>query len=103
MARPSNENYLDRNWYRSPSKTVAPVQRLVGALRRWPGITEISLAAFFSPFDFFTNGATVRCWSHRISAVIAEAERDGLVRKVQCLDPAYHSYFAIETTEAVQT
>ena len=85
---------------------LSPVDRLVQALIRCPGITEISLGSVFTPTDFF-NGARHRVladtlsWSYRITSVIDQAVREGVVRKTQCLDPAYHSYFAVKTQVTV--
>jgi len=87
---------------REPHK-IPNVERLLRALYRWPGITEIALADAFSPGDFFAlselqrQGMGVRgplSWTHRIPEAIRTAEKQGLIRCVPTSHPDYTSYFA---------
>ena len=82
---------------------MSNVDRLLSALQRWPGITEIALADFFSPGDFFTLSEYSRkglsgpmFWTYRIAEVILTAKARGLIRCVPTSHPDYTSYFAAE-------
>lgn len=79
------------------------VDRLVQALRRQPGITEITLGFVFTPSDFFTDirGQWSRHlnWTHRIAEVIRTALGRGLIRAVPTSSPKHTAYYVIETTD----
>ncbi len=77
------------------------VERLIQALRRQPGITEITLAFVFTPGDFFTDrGEWSRRlnWTHRIPEVIRTALAQGLIRAVPTSSPEHSAYYAVEVT-----
>ena len=85
---------------------MSNVDRLVQTLICCPGITEITLMEVFTVSDFFDGmkyrvQAETMAWSYRIAGVIEQAVSEGVVRKIQCLDPAYHSYFAVKTQVTV--
>ncbi len=67
--------------YRNASGDIG---RLMHTLRLRPGVSEISIEF---AMDY-----------RKVPATIKEAEAKGLIRKVRCLNPAYHSYFAIRVT-----
>ena len=80
---------------RSYGTPLSPIDRLVQALIRCPGITEISLGSVFTPSDF--GLANAQYWSYAICDLLLEAQREGVIRYVRCLDPRYRSYFAVKT------
>ena len=101
MGQPNNVRYPNgasrgiRDPYSMPN-----VGRLIRALRRQPGITEITLGFVFTPGDFFTgDNATRLNWTHRIPEVIRTALAQGLIRAVPTSHPNLTSYFAVETTD----
>ena len=83
MGQPSNARYTEHDLdgarrglresagFRDPY-AAKNVDRLVQAARRWPGLSEISLAAVFTPGDFFTSPLArgfPLAWTHRIPEV----------------------------------
>lgn len=113
MGQPNNERYTEQDLdgarrgllagagFRDPYQH-SNVQRLVQALHRWPGISEISLAAVFTPGDFFTSPLAKGfplAWTHRIPEVIRTATAQGLVRGIPTSHPDYTAYYAIQTTD----
>lgn len=104
MGRPNNELYPASGEMRS-EYAMPNVDRLLRALHRWPGITEISLSAVFSPGDFFklsdyryagVGPGTPMTWTYRIAEVIRTAVSQGLVRSVPTSHPDYTSYYATD-------
>lgn len=107
MGQPSNARYLDgaRRSIRDPH-SMPNVERLVQALRRQPGITEISLADVFTPGDFFTLSEYRRrgesgplAWTHRIPEVIRTAKAQGLIHCIPTSHPKLTACYAVETTD----
>lgn len=79
------------------------VDRLINALRRRPGITEISLGNVFSPGDFFNlseyrqaGSGSPMTWTHRIAEVIRTAVAQGRVRAVPTSHSDYMAYYATD-------
>lgn len=93
----SNERYPDgtSRSIRDPYASTN-VQRLVNAVTRQPGITEITLAFVFTPGDFFTGQtATLPKFSYRIPEVIRTALAQGLIRAVPTSHPDYTAYYPV--------
>lgn len=100
MGQPSNARYPDgaSRSIRDPH-SMPNVDRLMQALRRQPGITEITLGSVFTPGDFFTGDNSRRLnWTHRIPTVIRMALAYNLIRAVPTSHSDYTAYFAVETT-----
>ena len=93
MGQPNNSRYLAGGGVRDV-QSLPNVQRLVDAVRRQPGITEITLASVFSPGDFFV-GVEPLAWTYRIPEAIRAATNRGLIRGIPTSHPDYTSYFAV--------
>ena len=97
QAKPSNEHYPDgaSRSIRDPH-SMGNVARLVQAVTRQPGISEITLQSVFSPGDFFTGQtATLPKWTFRIPEVTRVALAQGVIRALPTSHPDYTAYYPV--------
>lgn len=97
QAEPSNARYPDgaSRSIRDPH-SMGNVARLVQAVTRQPGISEITLQHVFTPGDFFTGQtATLLRFSYRIPEVIRVALAQGVIRALPTSHPDYTAYYPV--------
>ncbi len=99
MGQPNNNNYRDgaSRSIRDPYQRTN-VERLLTAVTRWPGISEITLASVFTPGDFFTSPLArgfPLAWTHRIPEVTRTAEAQGLIRVEPTSRPGLNAFYPV--------
>ncbi len=102
QAKPNNELYFDDGAGRSirDPHSMSNVHRLMRAVARQPGITEITLQHVFTPGDFFTGQtATQLRFSYRIPEVIRTALAQGVIRALPTSHPDYTAYYPVPAVD----